>query len=337
MISLDGAQVPVNEYFLSRPEHVLGELGAVNGAYRADDLVVTGTEQTGPALVRALDGVAAEARARGLGWTAGTGPGPGESGPSVATGSPSRHPEGYLQAHGDGAFSRVTDGQAVPCQVPRRQTAELRQLLGLRDAITALLDGEAASADDTPELDRMRRDLGRRYDTYVRAYGPVNRFSWRHTGRVDPSTGEEKLARVRPPQGGFRTDPFSPVVQALEEFDPVSQRAVKAAIFTRRVVAPRNPRLGADTPADALAICLDVCGEVRLSGIARLLGVDEDQARLDLGTLVFDHPATGKLVRPRNTCLGTCAKSCGQPGWPPRTTLVSRSTQTNSPRSSRPT
>jgi N12 class adenine-specific DNA methylase len=209
---------------------------------------------------------------------------------------PSRQPEGYLAAHGDGTFTKVTDGQAIPCQVPRSQAAELRQLLGLRDSVAALLAAEAASLDDTPELDRLRRELGRRYDTYVQAYGPVNRFSWRHTGRTDPGTGEEKLARIRPPQGGFRTDPFAPVVQALEEFDPVSQRAATAAIFTRRVVAPRNPRLGADTPADALAICLDVCGEVRLAGIARLLGVDEDQAREDLGTLVFDDPGTGQLV-----------------------------------------
>ena len=67
-------------------------------------------------------------------------------------------------------------------------------------------------------------------------------------------------------------------------------------IFTGRVVAPRNPRLGADTPADALAICLDVCGEVQLEGIARLLGISEDQARRELGTLVFDDPATGRLV-----------------------------------------
>ena len=44
-----------------------------------------------------------------------------------------------------------------------------------------------------------------RYDTYLRTYGPVSRFSWRHTGRTDPEKGEEKLARVRPPQGGFRS------------------------------------------------------------------------------------------------------------------------------------
>jgi hypothetical protein len=42
------------------------------------------------------------------------------------------------------------------------------------------------------------------------------------------------------------------LVYALEDFDPAGQRAAKAAIFTHRVVAPRAPRLGADTAADAL-------------------------------------------------------------------------------------
>ena len=67
-------------------------------------------------------------------------------------------------------------------------------------------------------------------------------------------------------------------------------------VFAGRVVAPRNPRLGADNPADALAICLDICGEVQLTGIARLLGTSEEQARQELGTLVFDDPESGRLV-----------------------------------------
>jgi N12 class adenine-specific DNA methylase len=295
MIALDGAQVPVNEYFLDHPENVLGELAAVHGAYRAGDLVVTAADDIGSALAAALDRIARSARARQLTWTPATGPEPVPL-PAAADENSARQPDGFVRSHGDGTFTRVADGQAEPFPVPRRQAGELRQLLGLRDAAIALLEAEAASPDDTPELEQLRRELDRRYDTYVRAYGPVNRFSWRHTGRIDPGTGEEKLARIRPAQGGFRTDPFAPVVQALEEFDPVSQRAAKAAIFTRRVVAPRNPRLGADTPADALAICLDLCGEVRLAGIARLLGVDEDQARRDLGTLVFELPGTGRLV-----------------------------------------
>ena len=293
MAELDGVQVPVNEYFLDHPHAVLGELRAVHGAYSDEDLVVAATSDTGAALARALTRIAADALSRGLAWTAA----PEQSGPSVAPAGPrSRQPDGYLEAHRDGTLTQVVDGQAISFPVPDRQAAELRQLLGLRDAVSGLLEAEAASLDDTPELDALRRDLNLRYDAYLRTYGPISRFSWRHTGRTDPGTGEEKLARIRPLQGGFRSDPFAPLVQALEDFDPVSQTATKAEIFTSRVVAPRNPRLGADTPADALAICLDICGEVQLAGIARLLGRDEDQTRRDLGALVFDDPGSGRLV-----------------------------------------
>src|SRR5207245_3226228 len=112
-----------------------------------------------------------------------------------------------------------------------------------------------------------------------------------------PDTGEERMARVRPAVWrAFRVDPFAAPVAALEHFDPTTQTAGKADIFAQRVIAPREPRLGADTPADALAICLDAHGEVRLDEIARLLGTAEDEARAQLGTLVFDDPGTGRLV-----------------------------------------
>ena len=139
MLSLDGAQVPVNEYFLSHPGHVLGELHAVNGAYRADDLVVTAVGDTGPALAIGLERIAARARSSGLTWAAATTASQAASRTDAPEGAPSGQPEGYLQACGDGTFTRVTDGQAMPYPVPRSQANELRQLLGLRDTVTALL------------------------------------------------------------------------------------------------------------------------------------------------------------------------------------------------------
>jgi N12 class adenine-specific DNA methylase len=291
---LDGAQVPVGEYFLDHPEAVLGQLGAVNGAYRADDLVVRASGDTVADFTRALDVIAASARRRGLTWTAAAAPEAIRPEPQAA--SRSQQMDGHLDAAGDGTFTKVTNGFERPCEVPRSQAAELRQLLVLRDTERALLDAEAASAEDTLQIGSLRRELGRRYDGYVRAYGPINRHSQRRTGRTDRRTGEEAMARIRPPQGGFRDDPFAPLVFALEEFDPVGQRAAKAAIFRQRVIAPRAPRLGADTPADAVAICLDTQGEIRLPEIARLLGTGEDDAREQLGTMVFNDPASGRLV-----------------------------------------
>ncbi|HUZ51015.1 MAG TPA: hypothetical protein VMU94_00585 [Streptosporangiaceae bacterium] len=291
-VSLDGREVLVSEYFADRPAMVLGEMGAVHGAYSADDLAVTaapGIPLT-DALGAALDSVVASARARGLTWS------PAPAGPQPPPAPASNQAEGHLEAHPDGTFTKVAGGRAEPVAVPRTQAAELRALLGLRDTAAALLDAEAITAEDTPGTRRLRGELARRYDSYVRAHGPLNRFALRRTGRTDPATGQEKMARVRPAQGGFRDDPLAPLVYALEEFDPVGQRVAKAAIFTQRVIAPRTPRLGADIPADALAICLDAYGEVRLEEIARLLGAGPDEALRDLGTLVFTDPQTGRLL-----------------------------------------
>jgi len=294
LVPLDGAQVPVNEYFLHHPEHVLGDLAAVHGAYRADDLVVrpVGTDLAA-ALARALDSVVATARSRGLTWT--------PAAPAVASrdrepAARSQEPDGYLLARDDGTFARIERGTEVPHEVSRSQAAELRHLLLLRDTARGLLDAEAAARDDAPQIEELRAALNRHYDAYLRTYGPLNRYTLRRTGRTNPVTGEPVMARIEPMRGGFRDDPFAPLVNALEEFEPVGQRAAKSAIFRERVVAPRTPRLGADTPADALAICLDTCGEVSLPEIARLLGTTEDEARAQLGTLVFDEPYSGRLV-----------------------------------------
>jgi N12 class adenine-specific DNA methylase len=292
LTSLDGAQVPVNEYFLDHPEAVLGKLGAVNGTYRADDLTVTPTRDTHQALADGLDRITTYAHARDLMLARPATP----AETSTAAAPASDRPEGYLAAHPDATFTEVADGAAIPFEVPRSQAAELRALLCLRDTAVRLLELEAASPHDTPDAERLRGELGHQYDSYARAYGPLNRFTLRRTGRTDPVNGQPVMARVAPPQGGFRGDPYAPLVMGLEEFDPVGQRAAKAAIFTHRVVAPRSPRLDADTAADALAICLDTRGEPRLDEIARLLGTTEDEARAQLGDLVFDGPLTGRLV-----------------------------------------
>ena len=176
---------------------MLGVLGAVHGAHNADDLVVTPTPgvRLDEALTAALDAVVASARARGLTWSDRADDGGQEAAPAHRSGEM----DGYLRAGTDGTFAKVIDGLTEPHSVPFSQAAELQALLGLRDTVRALLDAEAASPQDTPQI-----------------------------------------SELRPAQGGFRDDPFSPLVYALEEFDPAGQRAAKADIFSRRVIAPRG-------------------------------------------------------------------------------------------------
>src|SRR5690606_16873722 len=144
---------------------------------------------------------------------------------------------------------------------------------------------EAQTEQTAGRVDTLRRRLNQLYDAYHSRYGPINRTVATRTGRPR-----------RPNQGGFRKDPYAPLVQALEVYDPDTGTATKAQIFHQRVQRPRQAATSADTPADALAICMDRHGELRLPVIAELLGTHERAARQALGTLVFDEPDTGRLV-----------------------------------------
>ncbi|HEY5985654.1 MAG TPA: hypothetical protein VIV12_04615, partial [Streptosporangiaceae bacterium] len=141
LTEVDGAQVPVNEYFLAQSENVLGEFEAVHGAYRAGDLTVRPAGDTIASLQEALERMAASASAQRLRWAP---PGPAQPSPGALqrTAGPAE-PDGYLRACGDGTFAKVVDGVEQPHPVPRTQAGELRSLLGLRDTARALLNIEA--------------------------------------------------------------------------------------------------------------------------------------------------------------------------------------------------
>lgn len=270
---IDGQSITVNDYWDEHPENVLGEVHAEAGQHGTGDMIVRG-DRAMPDLPAVMGRLVAQARQEGLTAT----PSDHEPLPELVAANTSRH-QGHLRAESDGSFTQARRGASVPVDVPTTQADELRQLIGLRDGLAALLTAEAGSKENTPQIDALRTDLNRRYDAYVAKFGAVNRFKLSKAG-----------AQNRPPQGGFRSDPMSAIVRALEKFDAATQEAKKADVFTTRAVAPRELRTSADTPADALAISIEQYGDVNLPAIAKLLGTDEAAARDRLGNLVFEQP-----------------------------------------------
>lgn len=297
-VDTDDGPVTVNEYLARHRNLILGTLGAAGGQYGETDITVKATGPVGPMLTEALSELVDHAHAAGLAGT---------HRPAVCRPEPVQadlggvtfgeyHHEGSIVAT-RGGFARQVGGIAEPFDVkPRSDAPELAALIAIRDTLAATLAAQASSLDDT-DFAAAQADLNAAYDTYSRRFGPLNRFKMARTGRTDPDTGEDKQRRMMPRMGGFRSDPDWPSVSALEHFDPEYQTATKAAIFTQRVVTLRQPRMGADTAQDALAICLDTYGRVDLDRVAGLLGVDLGDARTELGALVFDDPATpGRLI-----------------------------------------
>ena len=296
---VDGEVVRINSYFDDHPEHVLGTLAVGHGMYGENTLSVVAQDvgATRTHLRDALVDLTTHAAAAGQVFTARGVDAAGEERPVRVAEVSEGLWDGHISAAKDGTFTVLEDGLHEPLDVPASQAVELRALLGLRDRASGLLTAEAASQEDTGDLDARRDGLRVAYEQYVARYGPVNRFTLRSTGRTDGGTGEERLARVTPRvMVTFRRDPFGPLVLGLEVFDDVSQTAVPATLMRQRVVAPRHVVMGADTAEDALAVSLESRGRPELAAIAGLLGVSEQEARDQLGTMVFDDPASATLV-----------------------------------------
>jgi len=297
-----GAERPVciNRYFAGHPERVIGAAGVRAGQFgpELDVKAAPGTDIAGELRAR-LEAAWLIDAAGDPAWTLFRAPtGPTPAGPVPRPAAPPEDQPDHLAVDGNGGFTAVSHGGLVVHPVPGSQVQELTALLGLRDTTVALLAAEAGTAEDTDRIEGLRRLLNRQYDSYLARWGPINRITYRRTGRLDEHTGADRLARIAPPQGRFRLDPHSPAVYALENFDATLGSAVKAPIMSGRVIAPRTPRLGADSPADAVAICLDTHGQIRLPEVARLLGRTEENTRTAITGLVFTDPTRPEEMVP---------------------------------------
>jgi N12 class adenine-specific DNA methylase len=283
----------VNGYFLSHPEQVLGHFETAGGAYHGQvlDVVFDGDRdrEFEAALTAAIERIVAAGVQQRHTYT--------------PRRDPTTIPDDIVlvdkAGRKDGSFHLVND---VVHQVTRgrlvrvpRAGAELRALIGLRDAIVALLDAEADPDATDRVLAPLRATLNRRYDRYVATYGPLNRCKLIQ-GPPDEDTGLPTWSRRRPPMGGFRDDPDYVTVLALELYDDDTRTATKAPIFQQRVNRrPQRPERARDA-ADAVALCLDEHGHLDVATIARLLAISPGQVPGALGDLAYLDPAEQRWV-----------------------------------------
>ncbi|GAA3312181.1 hypothetical protein GCM10020295_83340 [Streptomyces cinereospinus] len=243
------------------------------------------------ALGTAFDGITAAARNEGRDWRVAVGAQPFTEDTLPFPVREDGRKEGSFHLV-DGKPHEVVDGELVAVE---RAGKELPKLIALRDATLKLI--EAETDHDTPDaqLDPLRAEVNRLYDAYVKAHGPINRFTLAE-GQVDEETGEKAVSRRYPRLGGFRRDPDFVSVLALEDFDDETQKADKAPLLLRRVNRRIERPTSAETPEEALSLCLNFKNKIDVPTIAQLLGIEEDQVPDALGDLVFPDPDSGELL-----------------------------------------
>jgi N12 class adenine-specific DNA methylase len=306
-------EVSINRYFVEHPEQILGEATVGHGMYSPNELKIKAPENLPAALQAAIERFVAQAHAHGSVYLP-----PADRSvisDELVVKRSDRKKEGSYHLDERGQLVQVVGGKLKPVT---DCVAEIKMLLALRDAALALLEAERDLDRSDESLYEFRRNLNLQYDAYVRRFGPINRATLCYSTRkkkvspartvpasdeeaADPEDEEdefeETVTRRRPKAlYKFAQDPDYTVVIGLEDYDderPESKRAKKAEIFYKRVHKRPERRTSAETPSEALALCLDEYGRFDIEVIARLLRIPVEQVPATMGDLVFEDPCTG--------------------------------------------
>jgi N12 class adenine-specific DNA methylase/SAM-dependent methyltransferase len=291
-LNIDGAQVPINAYFLHHPEMVLGSWSRKDTLY-GEGYSVTGNgdlaRQLGEAIRRLPQFVPSQPGQPAQEPAASSRPSAGES--RITPPPPERHiGEGSFFVGDDRRIRQVAGGNAELVVYGGSELwaggamfgRRMAELIRLRDLARRVLQSQNDGWPDQAR-DDARRDLNRAYDRFLYAYGPISltKFS---------ETKDGTIIRRMPNIAKFREDPDAMLVMILEDYDEVTGKAAKAAIMSRDVVGKTPPVTKVESAEEGLLVSLNQRGAVDLAFISRLYGKPEEQVIAELADLIYRDP-----------------------------------------------
>ena len=288
-----GEEYSLNRYLVEHPEQMLGQMGLQGSMYRANVPALIGrpdmdlAEGIAGALAALPAGIYLPYQEHGVAHDDGLGT-------SLNVEVPAHTKIGaYFLLPDRRIARRVDDHIDVPraqVVVPRNDRAgeRIRGLVEVRASLRNLMTGEQSEHTKDDELTRLRLDLNRTYDRFVKRHGFI-------------SSAANKQA--------FHDDPEYPLLHALERnydkgvsrevarstgADPRPASADKAAIFTKRVMSPHREIRQAQTAKDAMVVSMNELGRVDVGFMTRISGKMQHELLSDLQDLVYQVPTTGE-------------------------------------------
>ncbi|MCI0541629.1 MAG: DEAD/DEAH box helicase family protein, partial [Verrucomicrobiales bacterium] len=257
-----GEAIPVNEYFETHPEMMLGEMRLEGKMYRrADPALISNGRDLGEELAEAISLLPRDVyRPKRAAVVP----------PSLEQSFPVPEevkPNAYYMV-GDQLCIRDGDKMRVLSDLNATASQRIRGLIRVRDAVRRCLRSQIEATDDADVIG-TREQLNQAYDSFVAKFGPVS----------------ERANAI-----AFRADPDLPLLLSLEDYDEETGRARKAAIFRERTIQPRRRTPEVKTPKDALLVTLSERGCVDLDYISSLLHRRPADFLPDLKGTIFLNP-----------------------------------------------
>lgn len=284
-ILVDGAEIPINAYYLKHPEMILGQMERENTLYGGEGISIKGTGDLKQQLAQAIAKLPRfETLSPDISKT--------DQAIAFVPPPPDKHiGEGSFFVGEDRAIYQIEGGQAVAVvysgtalKADGTMTGKrLAALIGLRDLARRVLQSQNEA---WPEKHRhkARDDLNGAYDRFTSLYGPINKTTF-------SETSDGKTTRRMPNLAKFREDPDAMLVMSLEEYDDIEQTASKAAIMKQDVVGKVPPVTQVTSAEEGLLVSLDRRGEIDLELISVLYGKSKSEIIDELGDLIYFDPA----------------------------------------------
>lgn len=255
----DGERVPVNEYFERHPEMMLGQMALEGTMYAGKSPALVGefSPEAMAAAVEALPTDIIQPAAIDSKAFA-------EHTPVPVTSEIKEHGFGIQ----DGKLVRREGGGLATLSLPAKTEARVRGMIGVRDAVREVFRTQLTDAGES-DIQAARARLNKVYDAYVKANGYLSEY-----------------ANVR----AFADDPDAPLLLSLEKWDPDTETAEKADVFSKRTIERYKPVESVETASEALTVALNEMGRVDWERMESLTGKSQEDLRDELGNLVFHNP-----------------------------------------------
>lgn len=269
--------VPVNRYYLSHPEMLLGQMQWDRGMYGAGKTSAC-IPYEGQPLLPALEQVLGTLQAHFPEL-------PNEiAQPQSNSTSPLLDEEELVQKAPPGTknFTFIIEqeriyfcenGILIPQEIKGKKADRIKGLCTIRTALLDVIEIQSREYGyGVDELEEAQSRLNHSYDRFVHQHGAINE-------RANTSA--------------FADDDQLPLLRSIEDFT-ADKTWIKAAIFSRPTIRVNTLPEHTDDPLEALQICLNYRLRIDLPYIAHLCGKTTDEVREALGERIFQNPQAYK-------------------------------------------
>ncbi len=254
---------PINQYFISHPEMVLGELTTESTQYGKQELTVAPIPDAdlSEQLKEAISHIHGSIQAIEL-----------SDGDLDVDDSIPADPDvqNFSYTIKDGQVYFRENSMMHRQELPAATAERVKGMVALRDTVRTLLKMQLEDASDDAIHAQMAL-LNSQYDQFTARYGLLN------------STGNRRA---------FAQDTSYFLLSSLENIDEDGKLVSKADIFTKRTIRKAEPVTSVDTAVEALSVSMGEKACVDLDYMSELYGKPPEEICEELHGLIFQNPIT---------------------------------------------